>query len=152
MHGMPDIAAVLKSEIARLARKQTRIETESLRKSQSSHRAEIADLKRRLLALEQEVRKLRKAAAKSSAVEAATASEVPVAAIRFSANGLAKHRQRLGLSAEDCGKLLGVSGQSIYLWESGRSRPRDTHLAAIAALRTMGKRDAQARLEGAGSN
>jgi hypothetical protein len=42
--------------------------------------------------------------------------------------------------------LLGVSGQSVYKWEHGESRPRAKQLEAIAALRGIGKREAAARL------
>ena len=35
-------------------------------------------------------------------------------AVRRSAKGLAKQRERLGLSAAEMGVLLGVSGQSVY--------------------------------------
>jgi hypothetical protein len=42
--------------------------------------------------------------------------------------------------------LIGVSGLTIYNWESGSTRPRDSQLPAIAAARALGKRDAQARL------
>jgi DNA-binding transcriptional regulator YiaG len=146
MPAMPNIATILKSEVSRLARKQTRAETAPLKKTQTAHRSEIADLKRRLVALEQEVRRLGKAAARRSAAEKAVAA--PAAGIRFSSRGLAKNRQRLGLSAEDCGKLIGVSGQSIFHWESGKSRPKSAYLGAIASLRTMGKREALARLAG----
>jgi transcriptional regulator with XRE-family HTH domain len=52
----------------------------------------------------------------------------------------------LGLSAAAVATLLGVSGQSIYKWEEGKTRPRASQLPAIAALRKMGKREANARL------
>ena len=66
---------------------------------------------------------------------------------RFSAKGLASQRRRLALSAQDCGLLLGTSAQSIYNWEAGKTRPLARHLAAIAALKTLGKRGATAILE-----
>jgi DNA-binding transcriptional regulator YiaG len=44
-------------------------------------------------------------------------------------------------------KLLGVSSVSLYKWESGQSRPRRAQLEAIAAVRSIGKREAMARLE-----
>ena len=44
-------------------------------------------------------------------------------------------RERLGLSAESLGKVLGVSGQSIYNWESGKGRPRQDQLAKLLQLR-----------------
>jgi len=44
------------------------------------------------------------------------------------------------------GTLLGVSAQSIYHWETGKTKPRQSQLAAIAAVRKMGKREAMAQL------
>jgi DNA-binding transcriptional regulator YiaG len=74
-----------------------------------------------------------------------TASQ-PSTALRFSAKGLASQRQRLGLSAEDIGLLVVASGQSIYNWEAAKARPRAGHLPALAALRTLGKKQAAAVL------
>lgn len=50
------------------------------------------------------------------------------------------------MSAEDIGRLIGASGQSVYNWEAGKARPRDTHMAAIAALKTLGRKVAVAHL------
>lgn len=143
LHPMPNIASVLKSEISRVARKEVRGETLGLKKAVSAYRAEIAALKRRTQALEQELRHLSRASAKRAPV---AANEVSSHTLRFSAKGLASQRQRLALSANDCGLLVGASGQSIYKWEDGKARPRAKHLPAIAALRTLGKREAAARL------
>ncbi len=143
MEPMPNIASILKSEIARVARKEVRGETLGLKKAVSAYRAEIAALKRRTQALEQELRRQGKASAKAAPI---AADEVSPQTLRFSAKGLASQRQRLALSAEDCGLLLGASGQSIYNWEQGKARPRADYLPAIAALRSMGKREATARL------
>ena len=68
----------------------------------------------------------------------------PGTALRFSAKSLASQRRRLGLSADAIGLLVGASGQSVYNWEAGAARPRVSHLAAIAALRTLGKKQAAA--------
>ena len=65
---------------------------------------------------------------------------------RFSAKRFAAQRQKLGLSAGDMGTLLGVSGQTVYHWESGKTRPRQSQLAAIAAVRGLGKRAIKAQL------
>jgi DNA-binding transcriptional regulator YiaG len=142
---MPNIASALKSEIARVARKEIRAETQGLKKSQSTHRTESAALKRRIQTLEQQLRILSKASAK--AAPAAASEAAPATPLRFSAKGLASQRQRLGLSAHDCGLLVGASGQSIYNWEAGEARPRAKHLAAIADLKTLGKKQAAAKLE-----
>jgi DNA-binding transcriptional regulator YiaG len=140
---MPNVATVLKSEISRVARKEVRSETTPLRKAVSTYRTEIAALKRRTQAVEQLLRRLSNGHAK----------EAPSAGVqqgpdkfRFSAKGLASQRQRLGLSAEQCGRLLGASSQSVYNWEQGKTRPLARHLPAIAAMRAMSKRDATARL------
>jgi DNA-binding transcriptional regulator YiaG len=141
---MPNIAALLKSEISRVARKEVRAETSSLKKAASAYRSDIAALKRRAQALEQQVRTLSKLSAKlAPTAENEVASETR----RFSANGLASQRRRLGLSAADLGLLVGASSQSIYNWEEGKVRPRAKHLVAIAALKTLGKKDAATHLE-----
>lgn len=139
---MPNIASILKAEIARVARKEVRGELQSLKKAAASYRSEIAQLKRRAQALERQVKRLGKG--RGRAAPEAQADEGPQ--LRFSAKGLASQRHRLGLSAEACGALVGATGQSVYKWESGKIRPRARHLPAIAALRKMGRREAAARL------
>jgi len=141
---MANIASLLKTEIARVARKQVRAETSVLKQAVGTYRAEIAALKRRAQALESELRRFSKAQARTEPVEAPTE---PERKLRFTAKGLASQRKRLGLSAADCGLLLGTSGQSIYNWEEGKARPRARFLAAIAALRTLGKKEAASRLD-----
>ena len=147
MDPMPNIAVVLKSEIARVARKAQRAETETLRKLVQAHRSDIAALKRRILTLEQQLRRLGRKAARAAPEAQAEGDAESTAGVRYSAKSLASQRRRLGLSAEDCGLLVGASGQSIYNWEAGKARPRDKHVLAIAALRHLGKREAAARLE-----
>jgi DNA-binding transcriptional regulator YiaG len=141
---MPNIAAILKSEISRVARKEVRAETLILKKAVAVHRAEIAALKRRTQALEQQLRGLSKKSVKPSLSEE---HEPPSSTRRFSAKSLAAQRRRLGLSAQDCGLLLGASPQSIYNWEDKKTRPLARHLASIAALKDLSKRDAAAILE-----
>lgn len=142
---MPNIAALLKGEIARVARKEVRAETQFLKKAVGTHRSEIAELKRRVQALEKELRRVAKAAQNAAPPVGSVEEQRP--ALRFSAKGFASQRKRLGLSAADCGLLVGASGLSVYKWESSQSRPRTKFLPAIAALRTLGKKDAAAKLE-----
>ena len=140
---MPNVASVLKGEISRVARKEVRGETLALKKAVSVYRSEIAALKRRTQAVEQLLRQLAKGQSK---VPASQEVEDP-GKFRFSAKGLASQRQRLGLSADQCGLLLGASSQSVYNWEQGKTRPLARHLPAIAAVRGMSKKDATARLQ-----
>jgi DNA-binding transcriptional regulator YiaG len=143
MPAMPNIASALKDEITRLARKELRSNTDSLKKAVAKYRSEIAALKRRIEQLErQQKRAGRPAPAASSGDGESSDSQY-----RWRAAGFAQHRKRLGLSAAECAKLLGVSALSVYKWESGQTRPRAAHLLAIAQLRAMGKREATQRLQ-----
>ena len=141
---MPDVAAVLKEEITRLARKEVTQQVGPLRETIAEQRRTIAALRRQVEALarnqaflqQQENRRLAEAP-KASATKG----------VRFSARGLTADRKRLGLSAREYGLLVGVSGQTIYTWESGTSKPRATALAGWAAVRGIGKREVLRRLE-----
>ena len=55
---------------------------------------------------------------------------------------MAAQRKRLGLTAAECGLLIGASAQSVYNWEEGKVRPRAQQLPAIFALRNLGRREA----------
>ena len=97
-----------------------------------------------MAALEKQVGRTEKKAAKGSepAVEGEASTKFRFSALRF-----AKQRKKLGLSAAEMGTLIGVSAQTIYHWESGKTRPRQSQLAAIAAVRKLGKREIKAQLE-----
>jgi DNA-binding transcriptional regulator YiaG len=141
---MPNITAVLREEILRLARKEIRQQTIVLKKMSAQHRRDIAEMKRRITELQRKITPLQKQVLKSAPPQAA---EVDGEHVRFTAKGLRSQRQRLGLSAANYGKLLGVAGQTIYSWEQETSRPRKSQVARIAPLRHLGKREALARLE-----
>lgn len=140
---MPNIASVLKEEIARVARKEVRGETQRLKKASAQYRSDIAALKREVAALRLQLGRLGRVHGKRPQP---IAVDEPKSSLRFSAKGFAAQRQRLGLSASALAILLGVSGQSVYKWEDGKTRPRASQLSAIAALRKMGKKEAAARL------
>lgn len=142
---MPNFALVLKAEIARIARKEVRLATDPLKKAILGHRSEIAALKRSLHGLEQQLRRLGRPGREASSPTAS--SDTSGKDTRFSAKGLASQRRRLGLSAEKLGRMFGVSGQTVYLWEAGKARPRAKHMPAIVALRALGKKDVETILE-----
>ena len=141
---MPNIAVVLKEEILRLARKEVRGQTNALKKASAQYRKDIAEMKRRISELQRKVIPLEKQVLKNVPSEV---TEVDAQRVRFRAQGLRSQRRRLGLSAADCGKLIGVTDQTIYNWEHEIARPRKEQLARIASLRRMGKREARACLE-----
>ena len=137
---MSNIATVLKGEISRIARKEVRAETESLKKQSSQYRGQIAELKRQVADLEKLLRKQSKGIREAPAAQADDTTATT--GLRFRSKGFATHRKRLGLSAAQAGALLGVSGQTIYHWEAGKARPRASQLPRIDALRKLTKKGA----------
>lgn len=138
---MSTLATVFKDEIIRLARKEVRAQVEPLRKASAGYRHQIAELKRTLAQLQRDVAAVGRAGRRVTAPS--PAEQKPT---RFVAKGLRTLRERLGLSPEDLGILAGVSGQSYRNWEAKKSVPGKEHRAALIGLRTIGKREAHARL------
>jgi DNA-binding XRE family transcriptional regulator len=146
---MPNIGAVLKQEIARLSRREIRGQVEATRKASAQYRRHIATLRRQIATLERQMALLQRRVGNGSAATSGSAGSASDGApkLRFVAKGLKAQRARLGLSAVDYARLVGVSPQSIYNWEQGHTSPRPAQVAIIAQLRSLGKREAQARLE-----
>ncbi len=141
---MPNLAVVLKQEIARLARRTLRSDVVPTRKTVAQHRREIAGVKRMLAGLAKRLEFLERQERKRVASKAApTLAE----GARFSPRWLKTHRQKLGFSAPDYARLVGVHPMTIYGWEHGRSRPRPEQLATLVELRELRKREAVRRLE-----
>lgn len=110
------------------------------KKTSAQYRADIAALERHILALEATVKKLSKA---PSTLEI---KKEPTKALRFRAGGFATLRKKLELCAEQMGKLINVSAQTVYHWEAKKSRPRASQLPAIADARKLNKKQARAKL------
>jgi DNA-binding transcriptional regulator YiaG len=142
---MPNLASLLKNEISRLSRREIRKEVQPLRKITASYRREIAALKRAVAALDRRARSFAKVAARQDNENVAPDERQT----RFVAKGLVSLRKRLGLSAVELARLLGVSMQSVYNWEHKKATPRKEQVAAIAALRSVGKKEARQRLDAA---
>ena len=141
---MPNIGTLLREEITRLSRKESRNQVSATKKATAQHRRDIAGLKRQVAQLQRQVTQLSR---KVPGAPAAVSPDPSEKRMRFGAKGLRSQRNRLGLSQSDMGTLLGVSAQSIYNWESEAARPREAQLAKLAALRGIGKRTAAQRLE-----
>ena len=133
---MPNIAGVLKEEIRRLAKKEVKAQVGSTRQAVARYRSDIAMLKRQLGQQERELKLLKKQQGQPQT------EEEPLESVRFSARSVKAQRSRLGLSAADYGKLVGVSGLTIYNWEQEKARPRKAQLAALVAVRGIGKKEA----------
>lgn len=141
---MPNIAAILKQEICRLAKKEVKAYTNTTKQAVAKYRTDIAELKREV---QNQRKQLARVAASAQGHEQASAEEDPLGGARYSSRSVRAQRQRLGLSAECYGRLVGVSGLTIYNWEHDKARPRKAQLAALIAIRGIGKREASQRLE-----
>jgi DNA-binding XRE family transcriptional regulator/ribosomal protein S18 len=142
-----NIATVLKSEISRVSRRESKSHTQALKKASTQYRTDIAALKLRVAELERLVARLGKGLSKKT--QPAVTNDEPVK-VRFSAKGFASLRRKLGLSSAEMGLLIGVSDQSVYKYEKAEVQPRSATLANIAALRKLGKREVSERLAKAG--
>jgi len=142
---MADLAGALKEEIRRLAKKVVRAETGSTKQAVAQYRREIAGLKRQLRQQEKKIAFLEDRERARLGQPEATGDVAEGA--RFSARSVTAQRKRLGFSAADYAKLVGVSPLTVYNWEKGKTRPRPEQLAALVAVRGIGKREALARLE-----
>ncbi|OWT58241.1 helix-turn-helix domain-containing protein [Candidimonas nitroreducens] len=139
---MANIASLLKTEITRIARKEVRAELESLKKANSHHRALIAELRREIAALQKQLRQVGR-----ERIAVVNETKALNRKYRFSATRLAAHRAKFGLSAADYGKLAGVSGNTIYLWERGKSRPKPEQVQQLGMLKSLSRKAALAQLE-----
>ena len=144
---MPNIMKALKEEIGRVAKRELKKDLTRVRQDSIWLKKNVADLKRRLVVLERENRLLR---AKSTRLEKETTPPAEnLQKMRVTGKMIRSLRTRLGIAQVEMGKLLGVSGQSVYQWErkDGRLRLRETTKTALQRIRQMGKREVQAEME-----
>lgn len=142
---MANLAAILKDEIRRLARKELRTQSGTMKQAVARYRREIAALKRQLAQQEKKLNRLERGGA-TTTINVGSPADDGLEGVRFSAKSVRSQRKRLGFSAADYGKLVGVSGLTIYNWEHGKARPRKSQLVALAAVRGIGKKEALTRL------
>ena len=141
---MSSFAATLKQEITRLARKEIKANTDSTRRAVAQFRRDIAELKRlaksmerRLAAIERQEKKRLGKRVSADLAEGA----------RFAPRWVRSHREKIGFSQADYATLVGVSPMTIYNWEHGKTKPGKEQLAALVAVRRLGKREAERRWE-----
>jgi cell division protein FtsB len=147
---MGTVEKALHKTLAPIITKQLSEVTALLRKEQ-------AQMQRRLRRLEKELEELRQrievlsgqAVAAQRRVTLRDFSARGITAIHISGQAIRRLRRRLGLSQEAFGRLVGVSGQSVYYWErrQGALRLRHNSRRAILELQNMRKQDIQRNLK-----
>ena len=142
---------VLKAEITRVARKEAKASVEPLLKQSGVTRATLADLKRRIDVLEKASKHLNVTLAKPEPQP----ETVPVSTREWiSGKGVKSLRQKLGLSQAEFAKLVGVTPNAVYLWESkpGMLKLRSATKASVMAVRGYSAKEAKAKLAEMGSD
>ncbi|RMA56425.1 hypothetical protein C8C96_4842 [Acidovorax sp. 100] len=129
-----------RSEIARIARKESKKELDHLRKSVSSQRSEIASLKRSLHELE---RTVRLALRHLPAPEPKQPKPVSTKTKGISTEALVAKREAVALTVAEMAILLNVSPLTLRRWEAQEAFPRKMHHERIHAVLAMGKRQAK---------
>jgi DNA-binding transcriptional regulator YiaG len=147
---MSNVDKVLKAEIARISKREAKIATQGIVKSNTWLRKVVADLKRSVVMLERENKRLA-ATMKKYQVESPQKPDEATDKARLTSKGIRSLRRKLRLSQADFGKLLGTTGHSVYLWErkEGALNLRDKTKAAFLSIRGLTARDAKEKLAAA---
>jgi len=142
---MPNIGALLREEIGRLSRRTMKALFVPLKK-------DVAELKRVAVEQRRAIDWLKRENARLVAdlnARIAKLPEVPqeeARKLRVTPRLILGQRNRLGLSQEELGRLLGVGAHTVSLWEHGKVAPRPKVKPALAAIRKFGRREARQRL------
>jgi DNA-binding transcriptional regulator YiaG len=144
---MNTFSTAFRAEVIRMARKELKPELQGMRKAITSHRSEIAALKREVKALASQLKatsRLTPKAAESKAASAEQASAKPPG--EFQPEVLRQMRTALGITQTQLATLLGVSSLSVYKWETRGVTPRAAQRARIDEVRRLGPSKALAAL------
>jgi DNA-binding XRE family transcriptional regulator len=125
----PSLATLLKADLVSVAARATRAMDRRVaglqRQTLALRRTSVAQ-RRALARLERGVTRLGDAGSRAAAVRGSGPTMKPSAVRAL--------RARLGMTRERFARTLGVSPGSIFLWETGRARPRATSLARLGKL------------------
>jgi DNA-binding transcriptional regulator YiaG len=146
---MSNVEKILKTEIARISRKEIKAAIGEIGKSQAGLRKTVVDLKKRVASLEKENKRLVAGARKQDAFYVEKPSEASEKAARLTSKGVRSLRNRLGLTQAEFAKLAGTSTHSVYLWEKkeGPLKLRDKTREALLSIRELGAKEAKTRID-----
>lgn len=139
---MNTFSNAFRAEVVRMARKELKPELQGMRKAITSHRSEIAALKREVKGLTSQLKTAQRQTKVASAVSPSDPSKVSNRSggdeFVFSPELLAQMRLALGATQIEMASLLTVSALSYSRWEKGQAQPRAKQLAKIEEVVRMG--------------
>ena len=139
-------ARAIRDEVARIAKRELKTQITAVKSHTATLRRDNAELKRQVKELQRKVKLLEKQESRRVQGSQENAPRELAEGARFSPSWVKAHRKKLGFSAEDYAKLVGVHKLTIYKWEKGESKPRQEQFALWVAIRGLGKREAIQRL------
>jgi len=144
---MSNVAKVLKAEIARISKREAKSATQGIGKSTTWLRKTVADLKRRVLLIEKENKRL-VGTVKKYQEESPEKPDEDTKKARLTSKGIRSLRNKLGLSQAGFAKLVGVTTHAVFLWENkeGALSLRDKTRQALLSIRRLGAREAKLKL------
>jgi DNA-binding transcriptional regulator YiaG len=147
-HTMSNVVNVLKAEIARISKREAKSATQGIGKSNVWLRKTVADLKKKLVLLEKENKRLVAVMKKFQEAQPEKVNTEEGKKARFTSRGIRALRKKLRLSQVDFGRLLGATGHAVYLWErkEGVLNLREGTKIALLSTRELRAKDAKQRL------
>jgi DNA-binding XRE family transcriptional regulator len=125
----PSIAAILRAEIRRVARREMKRAMTRVRRLQRRVSLMRLEGRRQQRLLDRLQRRLKRVGAARGGAPAGRGS---------APDAIRALRARLGMTRKQFSQALGVSPGAIFLWETGRSVPRRSSLARLKELRARG--------------
>jgi DNA-binding transcriptional regulator YiaG len=146
---MSNVVKILKAEISRISKREAKSATQGIGRSNTWLRKVVADLKKRVLSLEKENKRLASTMKKYQVAQPEKVEQEEGKRARFTSRGIHSLRRKLRLSQADFGKLVGTTTHAVYLWEKkeGALSLRDKTKAAILSIRGLGAREAKEKLK-----
>jgi DNA-binding transcriptional regulator YiaG len=145
---MPDLNKPIREEITRLTRKELKDTLQNQNKMNIGVKKSLAAVKAECAELRREVKAIHKLLPKPAVAKTPEVADDKLKRFRPTAKTVKQLRAKLGVSQANFAKLLNVSLPAVTLWErkEGVLQLRGKTKASLFALRTVGKREATARL------
>jgi DNA-binding transcriptional regulator YiaG len=146
---MGKVEGIIKSEIARLARREIRKISVPLGRDVWFLKSAVSQLRKAVLTLQRITASQQKELEKRKVPLEATPEEVKES--RFSPRLIRSLRRHLGITQKELAIVTGVTVGAVHMWESGKFKPKDEKKAVMVALRKLSRREVRKLLEERGT-
>ncbi len=143
---MSELNVALKKMMTRLAKHEVNVKVRPLENKIKELNLAGRQMRKTIDRQQKEISALKKDSGPLEKVEALPAEALEKS--RLTPKLISVLRKKLKFSRNLFGKLLGVTGHTVFTWESGRSKPRPAYKAKIISLRGIGKRKIKEMLQG----